>query len=376
MLAPFAILFFPGSGFLAALGAFGLFLFRRKPWYFLLWLPIVLWSLIGTAAFISTLGYLREISHEPSDAATGFAGLGAMFVLGRTIFFVIAVVGCCIAYPRRDNFRRRFVLSSVALSAGLLIIIVSQMRSRVPVIVLDSAGHPIANVNISFDSGENLPGFRTQGTVKTDPEGKAMVHDYSHPRLAISVSSKDYYVPNAERYVVVDSRIVDSKPTEPVIFHLHKKGAGVALVTSKYGMAPDFSISIPRDGTPIKLDVMQRKIGDSGQIQISENKPAYAVWKQATSWSFRMHIPDGGFVEQAGEFPFEAPESGYQSVIEFDFQQGHTNWATDLKTNFYIKFGNPPRYGRLQVETGISYGGASINYAVNPKGSRNLEPAN
>lgn len=79
MLAPFAILLFPFSGFIVALAASGLFPVRQKSWYFLLWLPISLWSLLGTAAFISTLGFLGGISGQ-GDAGAGFAGLGAMFV--------------------------------------------------------------------------------------------------------------------------------------------------------------------------------------------------------------------------------------------------------------------------------------------------------
>ena len=118
---------------------------------------------------------------------------------------------------------------------------------------------------------------------------------------------------------------------------------------------------------------MQRKTGDSGQIQISEHKPEYLEWKQATSWSFRMEIPDGGFVEHNDEFPFEAPVDGYQSVVEFNFQKGDTNWM-DINKKYYIKFGNPPRYGIFNVQTSISMGGAITSYAINPDGSRYLEP--
>lgn len=34
----------------------------------------------------------------------------------------------------------------------------------------------------------------------------------------------------------------------------------------------------------------------------------------------------------------------------------------------------PPLYARFQLQTAISYGGAIITYAINPDGSRNLEP--
>jgi len=87
-----------------------------------------------------------------------------------------------------------------------------------------------------------------------------------------------------------------------------------------------------------------------------------------------MEIPDGGFVGHNDEFPFEAPESGYQPAVEFAFQQGQTEWRTDLKTNYYIKFGNPPKYGRIELDTSIMMAGARLIYAINPDGSRYLEP--
>jgi hypothetical protein len=60
--------------------------------------------------------------------------------------------------------------------------------------------------------------------------------------------------------------------------------------------------------------------------------------------------------------------------VEFNFQKSQPDWIENLKTNYYVKYGNPPRYGRLEVETSVSYGGAILIYAINPDGSQNLEP--
>ncbi len=133
---------------------------------------------------------------------------------------------------------------------------------------------------------------------------------------------------------------------------------------------------IPRDGTPVNIDLLTQNIGNTGQVKISELKPEYQSWKLATNWSFRMEIAEGGFLEQNDDFPFEAPTSGYQSVVNFQFQKDGTNWTEGINKKFYIKFGSPARYGRFQVQTTISNGGALITYAINPDGSRNLEPAN
>ena len=158
-----------------------------------------------------------------------------------------------------------------------------------------------------------------------------------------------------------------------MVFHLRKKGAGAKLINSLSGMSGDFPVHVPRDGTPVQIDIMQRKQGSAGQLQLSEYKPDNAGWQQATQWSFKVEIPGGGLIGQNDEFPFEAPANGYEPAFVFQFQKGE-NWTTNLKTNFYVKFGTPPLYGWIQIETGINYGGATLTYAINPDGSRNLEP--
>jgi hypothetical protein len=244
--------------------------------------------------------------------------------------------------------------------------------------VVDENGAPVPGANIHFTWNDLSPTGTSHAETTDDESGLFSLTGQQGKRLSVTASKPGYYSAGDARaasfeYANPADGLFTPDPNNPVVFHLRKKGAGVDLITSQYGVSPDFPINIPRDGTPVNLDFFQRKIGASGQIQISESKPEHDAWRQATSWWFRMEIPDGGFVEQKDEFPFEAPESGYRAVAQFDFQQGQTNWTTGLKKDFYIKFGNPPRYGRLQVQTDISYGGAIITYAINPDGSRTLE---
>jgi hypothetical protein len=157
------------------------------------------------------------------------------------------------------------------------------------------------------------------------------------------------------------------------VFHLRKKGPGVDLITSKSGFTPWFDVHVPNDGTPIKADLLNRGTSDNGQIEFSNIKPEYLQAKQATEWSFKMEIPNGGFIEENDEFPFDAPEDGYQPVVQFDFQKGQPNWTWNLQKDYYIKFGNPPRYGYFHLETSIG-AGVRLTYVINPDGSRYLEP--
>jgi hypothetical protein len=87
-----------------------------------------------------------------------------------------------------------------------------------------------------------------------------------------------------------------------------------------------------------------------------------------------MEIPNGGFIEDNDEFPFAAPEDGYQKTIEFDLDKNQPDWKTSIHKDFYIKYGNPPQYGHLYLDTSIMMEGARLTYAINPTGSRNLEP--
>jgi hypothetical protein len=160
----------------------------------------------------------------------------------------------------------------------------------------------------------------------------------------------------------------------PVIFHLHRKGQGTQLITSDYGVRPDFPILVSRDGSPVNVDLLQRKIDTSGDLQISQVKPDARNWQLATNWSFHMSLPDGGFIEEDDAFPFTAPETGYQSTVELNFTKGDASWLTQFTKTYYIVFGQPQKYGWLQVDANMMQQTIVMKYAINPTGSRNLEP--
>lgn len=212
----------------------------------------------------------------------------------------------------------------------------------------------------------------------SDASGLFFMLNQKGKRLSVTASKPGYYSAADARlasfeYANPADGLFTPDPRNPVVFHLRKKGTGTDLITSQYGMKPHFGVTVPLDGTSVQVDLLERKTGASGQLKVSQIKPPSKEWKQATEWSFRMEIPDGGFVEYNDEFPFEAPERGYASVIEFQFRKGETNWVEGIKKDFYIKFGNPSRYGRLHLDTLIEMGGARFTYAINPDGSRNLE---
>lgn len=47
---------------------------------------------------------------------------------------------------------------------------------------------------------------------------------------------------------------------------------------------------------------------------------------------------------------------------------------TQVSKQFYITFGQPRRYGWLRIESNLAQETVFLTYAINPTGSRNLEP--
>jgi len=242
--------------------------------------------------------------------------------------------------------------------------------------VVDESNQPIEGAGVRFVWAQMwpLPEGTPSTNVISDQEGLFSITGVVGSRLGVHVSKGGYYYVKS---LNSDSFNYSSlpgmtpfrpDPKNPILFHLRKKGPGADLISATL-----MKVKIPLDGMPVNIDFFNRNSGGSGQLRLSQIKPSYEGWKQATVWSFKMEIPYGGFVEQNDEFPIEAPETGYQPVIEFDFKAGQPDWNTHFTKNYYIVFGNPPCYGRLTIETDISWNSAHITYTVNPDGSRNLE---
>jgi hypothetical protein len=244
--------------------------------------------------------------------------------------------------------------------------------------VVDASNAPVAQADVQLSWTDLSTEGTTKSTTTSDENGLFSLLDKTGKHLLVHVSKNGYYTPPSEslwgfEYASPFDGLFTPDPLHPIVFHLRKKGEGSFLITSQLGLKLDFPITIPRDGTPTRIDLLQRAISSSGQLELRQFKPNEKTWRDATYWSFEMVIPDGGFAEQHDEFPFEAPEIGYQPFIRFEYKKAEGLWAEGVSNNYYIKFGNPAKYGRLKIVTDISMGGAILTYAINPDGTRNLE---
>jgi alpha-tubulin suppressor-like RCC1 family protein len=248
--------------------------------------------------------------------------------------------------------------------------------------VQDESNQPVAGASVHF----SWRGFLIRGTrdldVVSDGAGLFSLTGQLGQELNVSVESSNYYA-SARNRGAGSFRFSGSigepfhpDPKQPIDYYLHRKGVGArSLITSDYGVYRELGVKAPINGTPVKVDLVHRKVGD-GPMEISHVKPEYAKWQSATNWSLTLKIADGGFIEQNEEFPFHPPESGYRPEVSYILDKEHTNWTTAIRKDYYIRFGDPPLYGRLRVDTAITSESVSLIYAINPDGERNLEPPN
>ena len=242
--------------------------------------------------------------------------------------------------------------------------------------VVDENTNPVADAMASFHWVEAPTADGNRSTnIKSDSGGLFSLHDALGLTLAVSVGKEGYYSSRRDNdsfsygSVAVGHFSPDSQ--NPVIFHLRKKSQGVELLTSQNGMRPDVWVRVSKDNTPVRVDFFQKQASATGQLEIRQNKPP---WQGATNWSFRLSIPDGGLVENQDEFQFTAPDTGYQPTVEYHFAKGETDWTTQVAKQFYIAFGQPRKYGWLRIESNLAQETVFLTYAINPTGSRNLEP--
>ena len=135
---------------------------------------------------------------------------------------------------------------------------------------VDDSNQPVAGVNVSLSLSEP-PNPGPHGTLETnlqsDAQGYFVFGDAIGKSLQIRLSKNGYYVSRSNR---IDFDYMDYRPNpnQPEVFHLRKKGVGADLITSQDGVFQDLEFSTPRDGTPVRVDYFNRKVGNEGQMQI------------------------------------------------------------------------------------------------------------
>lgn len=117
----------------------------------------------------------------------------------------------------------------------------------------------------------------------------------------------------------------------------------------------------------------------TGDLRVSITRPNGIKPRDKYPWSFSIEVVGGGLAEAAAddEFMYLAPESGYESKFQMELHPDDSDWKGEIDKQFFVRSRNGQVYGRIQVTVYAVYNVHSaieVNYAINPNGSRNLQP--
>jgi len=169
--------------------------------------------------------------------------------------------------------------------------------------VLDQHTNPVAGASVKLE-WSYMPLEKAYGTnLVSLADGSFSLRGVAGFSLNVEVSKDGYYSgprSRGEYQFGKESPTGQSGPERlSGVFWLRKKGAGAELVTSRYGVKNDLAVQVPIDGKPIRVDLLNHRCADDGQIQLTNIKPPAAHWKSATEWSYGIAILDGGFIEES-----------------------------------------------------------------------------
>ena len=244
--------------------------------------------------------------------------------------------------------------------------------------VVDENSNAVAGTKIGFHWVE-IPteeGNRTS-TTESDAAGLFSLHGQRGPSLTVWFSKEGYYSSRGGQMsfnYASGPDILSPDPQNPVVFCLRKKGTPEPLMRLAGAMIGPRQYRLDTKDTPTDISFYtgKRTPQGAGQFRVAygmDVPPDPKQWQ--FDWRCQVTVPGGGLQATTEEFPFTAPEEGYQETIEID---SNTNaWSDRLEQTYYIHLSDG-KYGRIILSLVCSskpfFG---VEALINPSGSRSLE---
>jgi len=244
--------------------------------------------------------------------------------------------------------------------------------------VIDEKGVPIPNVQISYGANslnEAREEVYNTGIVTTDDRGIFKIEGVRGIGLRLQLSHPHCY-PYPDNSTGFDKRSVprsgyfSDSEEKAQIFRMHRKGNPVALIKRGGGL------HAPTDGTvvgfPFRGATRDAIIG-RGQIEGWKGSPDPRSGGHY-DWKVKITVPNGGIASSTNYFDFIAPETGYHESFEITVSKHDPNWQTRVEKRLFFKLSNYFVLANVSIDIyhDLYF---SMDYFVNPDGSRNLEPA-
>lgn len=244
--------------------------------------------------------------------------------------------------------------------------------------VVDENTNPVANASIHFEWNDLSEKGTSEAQTQSDAQGLFSLTGRTGKGMSLTITKQGYYTLEESRYPSYEYGDPYGHFTpdaaNPVIFHLRKQGVAELLVRFRK------SFGVPKNGTPIEIDLATGKLASSGNADFKVECWTDDQGKlpgQKFGWKCRVSLVGGGIQRYDEEFPFLAPEAGYQPADEIDMtvktDQPDQKWQMDVQRLYFIRTSDG-RFGRVVFRM-ITHGGhfCLVESYFNPSGSRNLE---
>jgi hypothetical protein len=241
--------------------------------------------------------------------------------------------------------------------------------------VVDENSQPVLGTDVHFQWTDLSATGTSERDVTSDGQGRFSLGDVEGKRVLVRVTKPGYYSSDPRNrlsfeYANPFEEIYHQPtPDSPVVFHLRKKGIPTQLLRKSV------EIFLPGDGSSAKLRLETGKIGSDGELAVQAWKPwPPRPMSPPYDWKVTLTLIGGGFLETHEDFPFEAPETGYQEKYTIDMSAALRNqWKVAADQTLYFVLAEPKRYGHLSIRTDGNSRYIFLEYVINSTGSRNLE---
>lgn len=234
--------------------------------------------------------------------------------------------------------------------------------------VVDERGTPVAGAEAEIV----ITDLSTEGTTKvrvfSDVDGLFFLSDRAGKKLSVRVSKNGYRAPQTRNRFSFEYGDLTSPdhfrpdPRRPVVFTLVESAPVASLITreERVAFAPGAPITISGGASGQKVQL---------RLELMHNEK-----ENAGEWAIRVSAPAGGVRLTTEEFPFEAPEGGFNAELVLDRSTPKPATWPDVYQGgqLYVKSGQ--LYGIITIK--MIPGAKHLTYTlhVNATGSRRLEP--
>ncbi|MBN9693245.1 MAG: carboxypeptidase regulatory-like domain-containing protein [Verrucomicrobia bacterium] len=249
-------------------------------------------------------------------------------------------------------------------------------------VVFDEENRPIENAEVNFQWNEADRGTQS-ATAFSDDRGYVKLLDRRGYVLLATARKDGYYTTRLGNIYLNYAEPWDPKfhqpdPDRHVILKLRRKGVPEPLIERRMLTFPGSA----EEGV-ISIDLLgQRAFDEVADLRIRMNHGPIVetAGRRRFDWTVEVEAIDGGLIEYSSreEFPFLAPEFGYEPVFRIAMRADSPQWESNFTKRFFFRTRGGMHFGRMELRVSPFPENAPptvtlVEYYLNPAGSRNLE---